>query len=257
MIELIVLRATVTGFAQSREAPASKKDKKDRPSEKIPRTLQIATFGGDSQAILVGIRNVPAHKVALLSSEQHKEAASRLRVELTNLFQLPVDTYFIRGQYNIAGMVSVIEEILLKDKENFDDIVVNVSGGDKHLSCAATSAAFIFGLKAIDCIGDTCMMLPVIRLRYERLLSKAKVDILKALIQAEGQVDDLEELGRMTGYGKPLLSHHLRGSDESVGLEDLGLVELERWTRGKLRIRLTQIGRIAALTTPAPPETET
>ena len=45
-------------------------------------------------------------------------------------------------------------------------------------------------------------------------------------------------------YGKPLLSHHIRGAEDSRGLAELGLVETERVKRGRIRVKLTMLGKI-------------
>jgi hypothetical protein len=46
------------------------------------------------------------------------------------------------------------------------------------------------------------------------------------------------------------LSYHIRGSKQGRGLEDLGLVEVERGKRGRLRVKLTALGRMLLMTSP-------
>ncbi|MHA2070354.1 MAG: hypothetical protein ACW985_01050, partial [Candidatus Thorarchaeota archaeon] len=64
---------------------------------------------------------------------------------------------------------------------------------------------------------------------------------------AGGAVKSLKELSEISGYGKPLLSYHINGDDESRGLTELGLVEVEQKRRGRLQVALTILGRAMLL----------
>jgi hypothetical protein len=48
----------------------------------------------------------------------------------------------------------------------------------------------------------------------------------------------------ISGYGKPLLSYHIQGAEDSKGLVELGLVEVEKGTRGKSITKITTLGRL-------------
>jgi hypothetical protein len=67
--------------------------------------------------------------------------------------------------------------------------------------------------------------------------------ILRAIEKSGGDVESLEKLSQLSNFGKPLLSYHINGSEEGQGLERLGLVEVERGKRGRLRVKLTSLGR--------------
>jgi DNA-binding transcriptional ArsR family regulator len=125
-----------------------------------------------------------------------------------------------------------------------EDIVVNVSSGDKQLGCAALTSAFINGLKTMAVDGDTPVLLPIIKLSYDEVISETKMNILKALDKAGGSVSDLTELASITGYGKPLLSYHINGAEDSKGLVQLGLVEVKKYRKGRLGITITPLGRM-------------
>ncbi len=71
-----------------------------------------------------------------------------------------------------------------------------------------------------------------------------KIDILRAIEKAGGEVESLEQLSEISHYGKPLLSYHVKGARDSKGLADLGLVEVERAERGKTNVKLTTLGRL-------------
>lgn len=210
------------------------------------KVLQISTVGIDTDPVLVGIRDFPVHKMALICMDEDKESVNKFGIDLKRTLKISVDIYTIRNKI-IEEMILLISEIFDKEHKEFDDIIINVGGGSKHLTCAATVAAFVHGLKAIHVQGNNVTMLPVLRLSYREVLSKAKIEILRAIDLAGGQVESLTELSKLSGYGKPLLSHHISGSKESKSLKSFGLVEVERENRGRVRVRLTTLGKLALL----------
>lgn len=212
------------------------------------KILQIATVGEDPAETLAGIRSFPANKVILICYEAYKGVAEEMLSSLGWALRLPVEVHgCIREENPFLDMIEATRAILVKEQENYNDIIVNVSGGDKLVSSAAVAAAFIHGLRAFYCKGDSCLMLPFLKLNYTEILSGAKRDILIALNNVGGEVTGLTALGKLTKYGKPLLSYHLNGSEDSRGLIDLGLVETERVRRGQIIIKLTVLGKLVAL----------
>jgi DNA-binding transcriptional ArsR family regulator len=210
------------------------------------KTLQIATAGSNTDSVLVGIRSLPAHKLALICLPKDKEAIDSFASVIERTLKMPIETYAIRGN-PIEGVLETVAAILKKERDKFDDVVFNVAGGEKVLTCAAVSAAFINGLKAFHIMDEMLVMLPVLKLSYDRIISKAKKDVLRFIDKAGGVVESLEQLKKISGYGKPLLSHHIRGAEDSRGLEELGLVETERVKRGRIRVQLTLLGKILLL----------
>ena len=71
--------------------------------------------------------------------------------------------------------------------------------------------------------------------------------IINAFHDASGAIHNLGQLSDISGYGRPLLSYHIWGDDESRGLVELGLVEAERGRHGRLEARLTVLGRAMVL----------
>jgi hypothetical protein len=88
------------------------------------------------------------------------------------------------------------------------------------------------------------LLMPVLKLSYNEIVSEAKIKILESINQAGGVIDSLEQLEKISGYGKPLLSYHVQGAKDSKGLADLGLVEVEKGDRGKISARLTTLGKL-------------
>lgn len=207
--------------------------------------MQIATVGEDTAVVLTGLRNFPTHKLALICLPNHEDVINEFAFSLERTLKTPVDMYVVQSEANpLDGLLNIIAKILEKERKNFEDVIINVAGGEKMLTCAAVSAAFINGLKAFHVMGDTPVMLPIMKLSYNEIVSKAKIDILRAIDEGGGEVKSLAQLSAISGYGKSLLSHHIRGTKNSRGLARLGLVETKRVARGRIRVRLSTIGKM-------------
>ncbi|MFN2434942.1 MAG: hypothetical protein ABR515_06175, partial [Nitrososphaeraceae archaeon] len=130
--------------------------------------------------------------------------------------------------------------------KEFRQVLMNISSGDKLIGCAALSSAFINGIKAfgMDSTHKTPLLMPVLKLSYNEIISDAKIKILKAINDAGGVIQSLEQLEQFSGYGKPLLSYHVQGGKDSKGLADLGLVDVEKGDRGKISAKLTVLGKL-------------
>ncbi len=212
------------------------------------KTLQMAILGGNDEAVFVGLRNFPAHKLVLIATTDTKDQAEQLSGKLTDTLRLAVDIIPIQDE-SIQTMLDTIGQLMKKEKESFQDFLINVGSASKHLTCAGVTAAFIHGIKAFDVVGDRAEVLPVMKYGYVETVTEPKLEILRAIERSGGDVESLEKLSEIANYGKPLLSYHIRGSQDSKGLESLGLVEIERGKRGRLRVRLTPLGRTLLSTT--------
>lgn len=213
--------------------------------EMVQQTLQIATFGQDKEGILSGIRNFPIHRLILLHYEEDTKAAEEFSRNLRSTLGVPMSLRMIASPDIIRSAMEHISDIIKKEGDQFQQILINVSAGDKMIGCAALSCAFINGIKAFgtDSEGKP-MLLPIMKLSYNEIISDAKIKILQALDKAGGAIENLDELTKLTNLGKPLLSYHIQGNDESKGLVHLGLVDAERLERGKSRITLNTLGRM-------------
>jgi hypothetical protein len=209
------------------------------------QTLQIATFGDDQDGITAGIRNFPIHKLALICYEHERSKAEEFGRRLQNTLGIPI-TYLVVSDKNvIRGVLEKVAEVIKNEMVNYDQILMNVSAGDKMIGCAALSAAFVNGIKAFGMDQEGCpMLLPVLKLSYSEIVSDAKLEILRAIDKVGGEVESLEKLSEVSHYGKPLLSYHVQGAKESKGLADLGLVEVNRVERGKITVKLTTLGKL-------------
>jgi len=226
----------------SSRRPRGSADEEERTFRK---TVQIATVGEDTGGVLAGVRNAPVNKLVVICYERDKDSARRLANNITETLKTEVEVYdTIRPEHCYKDVMQVFSQIMERNQANFDDFLLNVSSGDKMICIAAAVTSFILGFKAFFCKGDECVMLPPMKLSYTEVVSEVKMDILRALDKAGGEVDSLDELSKLTDYGKPLLSYHIHGSEDARGLIDLGLAEATRHSRGKTKVTLTTLGKM-------------
>ncbi len=206
------------------------------------KLLQLATVGDDSDPIMVGVREYPVAKLTLLHTKNFERQARDVQRKLSVL-KLPVELVPI-GNNVLIDTLRTVTRIVQEQRPKYDEVMINVSSGDKMLSCAALSAAFVNGIKAIGVENDTCFALPVLKFSYAELISEPKIRILRALDKNGGEAGSLQELVEASTVDKSLLSYHVRGGRDSKGLEELGLIEVDRAHQGRLVIRLTPMGRL-------------
>ncbi len=211
------------------------------------KTLQIATFGNDDQdGIALGIRNFPIHKLALICYKDDRDRADEFSKRIDSLIGIVTEIITVDKENVVKDTIERVNEVLLMKSLDYQQILMNVSSGDKLLGCAALSSAFINGIKAfgMDHNHSTPLLLPVLKFSYSEIISDTKIKILKSINSVGGSVNSLEELEQVSGYGKPLLSYHVQGGKENKGLADLGLVEVDKGDRGKTVISITTLGKL-------------
>lgn len=199
----------------------------------------VAPVGDNMAALFVGIRDFPTEKVYLVTPKARTKAAASAAKDLERFH---IQTQIVEITGNIwEAMFKKISELktLEKDKE----IIVNTATGDRMTTCAATSAAFVNGLKAISVDGSEAMLLPVLKFSYYKLLSDRKLKILQVLSADKTCCKSLDELAKKTKMSLPLISYHINGNLKSEGLRNLGLVStIEK--HGRMAVELTMLGRM-------------
>jgi hypothetical protein len=211
------------------------------------KTLQIATFGPDGQdGIALGIRSFSVHKLALICFSSDKNRADDFAKKIISVLGVPTTITIVTKENVVRDTMESVNEILNLHANEFEQVLLNVSSGDKLIGCAALSAAFINGIQAfgMDDTHTVPLLMPVLKLSYNEIISEAKIKILKSINTAGGVIESLDQLEQISGYGKPLLSYHVQGAKDSKGLADLGLVEVEKGDRGKISARLTTLGKL-------------
>ena len=211
------------------------------------KTLQIATFGSDGQdGIALGIRSFSVHKLALICFNSDRNRADDFAKKIKSVLGIPITITIVTKENVVRDTMESVNDILNLHAKEFDQVLLNVSSGDKLIGCAALSAAFINGIQAfgMDDTHSVPLLMPVLKLSYNEIISEAKIKILKSINTAGGMVESLDQLEQISGYGKPLLSYHVQGAKDSKGLADLGLVEVQKGDRGKISARLTTLGKL-------------
>jgi hypothetical protein len=203
------------------------------------KNLVIAPVGSNMDALYVGIREFPTERIILISPENMLESAEKAKEELQK-FKIPVQIREIKGNLWEETFRTVAE---IKAIEKDTSILINVATGDTNTRCAATSAAFVNGIKAFAVDGSEAMMLPVLKFSYYKMVTDKKMDILRVLYREQTCCASLDELGKLSGMSLPLISYHVNGTLKSEGLRQLGLVETEE-KKGRVTIRLTTQGRL-------------
>lgn len=220
-------------------------ESESKSNKTFRKTVQIATVGDDPEGVLAGVRNAPANKLVLICYNRDKQTAERLSMSIARTIKTETEVYDnIRPEHLYKDLMETFSQIIEKNRAEYEDFVLNVSSGDKRICIASAVTSFILGFKAFFCKGDECVMLPPIKLSYTEMVSDVKMEILRALDKAGGEVESLDELGKLTSYGKPLLSYHIHGSEDARGLIDLGLAESIRSSRGRTRVKLTTLGKM-------------
>jgi len=204
--------------------------------------LLVVPVGPDLEPAMVGMRGFPVSKIVLVSDPKHPEHVEQVQRVLTPL-GIETDVRPVEGE-PVMGMVRLLTTVLAEEKGKWDDIYINTSSGSALLNHGALCAAYVNGAKGFYVADNKAWPMPILRFSYHELVSDSKLQILKALEDAGNSVGSLQELSERSGVDKSLLSYHIRGSRDVKGLEDLGLVAIERGQQGRLLIRLTGMGRM-------------
>jgi hypothetical protein len=220
----------------------------------ITKIFQVATFGQfHADNILTGLRIYPSQKVALICYDHDNNNARRF-IKVVRSFdeKIEVIVYIISRQNIIENVFEYFGRVVGSRSEisRFQRILVNLSSGDKSLSYAVLSAAYIKGIETFmlnSNLSNSLAVIPTPKSYYDKVMTKTNLRILNSIARAGDVVYGLDRLQRLSGLIKPLLSYHINGRNNTKGLVDLGLVRVEnkRYENGTIAIvRLTAIGKL-------------
>lgn len=199
--------------------------------------IVLAPVGDNPKALFVGMKQFPTEKVILITPKSKINSANELSKKLE---EFTIDAEIIEiGDKALIDMFAVFGRVCAK--YNHDDLLVNVATGDRMTSCAALSAAYANGLKAIGVDGKDVMLLPIMKLSYYDQLSQKKLEILNAL--SREKYISFKELTKTLNMASPLLWYHIHGSGVYKGLQDFRLVETKE-EDGMRAVRLSEMGAI-------------
>lgn len=202
--------------------------------------IVIAPVGSNMDSLYVGIREFPTEKVMLIAQESKREEAEKAKKELEK-FKIPTYIRYIEGDI-WEGTFKVVADI--KKIEKGKEIIVNTSTGDSGgTGCAACSAAFVNGLKAISIHDNKAKMLPIMKFNYYSLISERKMSIMKIIYSEKTCCSSLDELSKKTKMSLPLISYHINGNLKSKGLKEMGLVETKE-KKGRISVKLSVLGKL-------------
>lgn len=199
----------------------------------------IAPVGENLNGLYAGLKEFGTERIILITPKDKLNIAKQAKKELKK-FQIPVQIKQIEGNL-WEEMFRIISEI--KKIEKDAELIINVATGDHVSRCAATSAAFVNGIKAFDVSQEGPMLLPVLKFNYYKLISDKKMQILRILDKEEKCCASLEELSKRIKMSLPLISYHINGNLKAEGLKDFGLVETTQ-KKGKVAVELTTLGRL-------------
>ena len=202
----------------------------------------MAPLGEDLESIYAAVREFPTEKIYLLSTGKHRAKLDELKAVVEKL-KIGVQVIDIKGGL-LEGMFKVFAQ--MKTAVDQDSLLVNVSSGDNLENCAALSASYVNGLKAIAIMNEKLMMLPELKISYYRLLPERKLAILKFLKDQPDCCSSLEDLAARTKMSLPLVSYHVNGNAKAEGLITMGLAGTHVGPRGKTQVMLTELGKLIA-----------
>ena len=199
----------------------------------------VAPVGDHIDDLYAGIKEFPTEKVILLTPDDKMKVAQETAENLSK-FKIPVKIVEMKGHI----WESVFKEVALVKKYEQGEIMVNVSTGDREARCAATSAAFVNGLKAFSIDEEgMVMLLPVLKFSYYKLLTDKKMGLMRVLYENKECCASLDELSKKVKMSLPLLSYHVNGTLKAEGLKNMGLVETQE-KKGKIEVKLTFLGKM-------------
>lgn len=198
----------------------------------------IAPVGDNLKALFIGMKEFPTEKVILISPNKNIGDAKRLSEKLKE-FTIKSEIIEIESSNLLEEMFKVFGNIC--SLYNNDELIVNIATGDRISTCAALSAAFANGLKAIGVMGDKTILLPIMKLSYYNELTEKKLKILKMLHQ--NNYISLKELSEKSKMSIPLLSYHINGNYKSKGMKEFRLVEVKEENKN-LYIKLSEMGNL-------------
>lgn len=205
----------------------------------IAKHVILAPVGGETDTIFLGIKEFPTERVILISEKDYLSEAEKIKRDLER-FRIPAQIQQMRGP--------IWEEIFRITKEVAEgyrekEVILNVASGRGVMNCAATSAAFVNGIKAFS-VNDEgeIVVLPVLKFSYYKLLSDRKMKLL-SLLGTGTCCESLEELSKKAKMSLSLVSYHINGNLKSEGLRQLGLVETKE-KNGRIHVELTTLGKL-------------
>ena len=197
----------------------------------------ICAVGDRPEAIFPALREFSVEHVHLLTHPAYAKEAKQIRADLAK-FGVKMTEEEMSDSLWEDTFVKVAA--FAKNHPHPESIVVHTGTGDRVSQCAATSAAFVNGLKAVNGNKDMLFGLPIMRFQYYNVLNDRKRKIMSALQQGS---KSMQAVSKDINVSLSLLSYHVHGNRKSEGLVDMGVVELSE-KNNQTYLSLTAMGRL-------------
>ena len=201
------------------------------------QTTILCPVGDRPEAIFPALREFSVDHVHMLTTPKYSKELSQLKRDLDKFgvkhSEAPLGEHLWEGTFSLVSRFA-------KSHPRPDSIIVHVGIGDRDMQCAATSAAFVNGLRAVNGNKDIVMGLPIMKFSYYTQLQERKLRVLKALAGGERSLNDIS---KEIHISLSLLSYHIHGNRKSEGLITMGLVDLHEMG-GQSYVSLTAMGRL-------------
>ncbi len=192
----------------------------------------IAPIGKNSKHLFTVLKDHHITSVILLCAKEYEGVASRVGRALQK----------VQISARVDVIATSLSESLLPLLKNRDNTFTLLHAGcaDQDAAITTISAAYLFGIPVFAVQQNIVSELPLLRIKYNDIISGKKQDILK-VIASKGVFSSLDLLAKEVNMSVPLVSYHIHGNAKSKGLEALGIVET-RSENGYTKISLTKLG---------------
>lgn len=197
----------------------------------------ICPVGDRPELLFPALREFTVTHVHLLTLDEYEDNAKQLEQYLKK-FRIKTTKEQLKGNVWEDAFVKVNE--FTQTFPDTDNLLVYVGTGDRVTQCAATSAAFVNGLRALTGTEDIVYVLPVMRFSYYNKIQDRKLRVMEQLAQGS---ESLNEIAKKLRVSLSLLSYHVHGNRKSEGLIQMGLVDIEEHDNQSY-ISLTPMGRL-------------
>ena len=203
------------------------------------KKIMIAPVSENMESLYIGLREFPTEKMILLCHSKHLKNAEQTKSELEK-FKIPTSVIKIDGNIWDEVFKKIYE---IKNNENENNLIINVSTGDNKMQNIIISAAFVNGIQAFLADNNEIISLPILKYSYYKMLTGKKLELLTLVYNGQNGIATVEDLSKKLKMSAPLLSYHINGNLKSEGLKELGLLETEE-IKGKLQIKITPLGKL-------------
>lgn len=197
----------------------------------------ICPVGDRPELLFPALREFTVKHVHLLTLDEYEDNAKQLEEDLKK-FRITTSKQRLEGNLWEDTFIRINE--FTRNFPDPENLFVYVGTGDRTTQCAATSAAFVNGLRGLTGTEDIVYALPIMKFSYYSKLQDRKLHIMETMAQGPKSLNDIAKQLRIS---LSLLSYHVHGNRKSEGLIEMGLTDIEE-VDGQSYISLSPMGRL-------------